>query len=317
MGLESISEPDDMDLDEEDEEAVEGEGEQFFDTLSQSGSASVSSASNNGENRVGRRRKRRDEQGQSEEVDTEEDPVGPETPGPTSRFDIINPPLMRRKKGKGHDVEDEDVEQEGDLAFRAEDAEGFGDEESDIEDDWIDPSLPTPTPTGPPVPAKDNKSYAASSSSSPPSSSNLPPLAKGKAASSAPSSSAKVASSSSAPAKSASGSGSGSGKTKRTKKQVPVPVPAVRLPVPPQEHYPFPVAPVDDLSSSTGSIAAPLYNQDGKERMRNSSTKGGRSNQGQGLGQGGPPTQHRMHTARARDGGRTQSGGVKGILTDD
>ncbi|KAF4618067.1 hypothetical protein D9613_012659 [Agrocybe pediades] len=196
MGLESISEPDDLDLDddeegvevqgEEDEEGDEGEIEQFFETRSRS----ASSASNAGQE-SSRRGSR-----QSEEVDTEEDPVGPMTPGPGSKFDIVSPP--RRGKGKG--------DEEGDLAFRAENGDGFGEddeeEESDIEDDWVDPSLPTPTPTGPPPPPPlattttasrqkpKTEKYAASSSSSPPSSSNLPPLAKGKGSSSATKSSA-------------------------------------------------------------------------------------------------------------------------------
>ncbi|KAF4609688.1 hypothetical protein D9613_012046 [Agrocybe pediades] len=61
--------------------------------------------------------------------------AGPMTPGPGSKFDIVSPP--RRGKGKG--------DEEGDLAFRAEDDDGFGEddkeEESEIEDDWVDPSL--------------------------------------------------------------------------------------------------------------------------------------------------------------------------------
>jgi len=73
-----------------------------------------------------------------------------------------------------------------------------------------------------------------------------------------------------------------------------VPVPMVRIPSPPsQEHYPFPVTPADDPSATP------------QERSRTNSISNNKD-----------PT-HRMHTARARDGGRTQSGGVKGILTDD
>ncbi|KAF9543668.1 hypothetical protein CPC08DRAFT_800476 [Agrocybe pediades] len=308
-GLESISEPDDLDLNddeeglevqgEDDEEGDEGEIEQFFETRSRS----ASSASNAGQE-SSRRGSR-----QSEEVDIEEDPVGPMTPGPGSKFDIVSPP--RRGKGKG--------DEEGDLAFRAEDGDGFGEddeeEESDIEDDWVDPSLPTPTPTGPPPPPATTttssqkpkkEQYAASSSSS-----NLPPLAKGKGSSSATKSSA------SSSATTTKGSSS-----KKGKKQVPVPVPSVRLPAPPpQEHYPFPVtvAPPDDNddysfasnSETSSSVGAPRYTKDG--RTRNVSMKGGAQAQGQGQHQ----HQHRMHNARARDGGRTQSGGgVKGILTN-
>jgi cysteine protease ATG4 len=70
------------------------------------------------------------------------------------------------------------------------------------------------------------------------------------------------------------------GVKKRSKRQVPVPVPAVRIPE--QEHYAFPVIQRNaDEGSREGSA------------------------------------ERRMHNARARDGGRTQSGGVRGILTED
>jgi cysteine protease ATG4 len=261
MGLESISEPDDMDLDDEEglEEEVEGEGEQFFDT--RSGSASTSSASA-ASNHHGRERR-------SEEIDTEEDSVDPLTPGPASRFDIINPPSRRKRNENENEGDEEDEEDDRGLDFRPDDVEGFGDD--DIEDDWVDPSVPTPSPRGPPAPAP---ARVKDPSPSPPSSSNVPPLAKSK--------------SSSSTSKHGLGSGSTSGKSKKAKKQIPVPVPAVRLPSQQQEHYPFPVTPVDDPSLSP------------QDRARSPSTRG-----------------KRMHTARARDGGRTQSGGVKGILTDD
>jgi len=264
MGLESISEPDDMDFDEEGAE-VDGDGdnEPFFD----SNSGSVSSASNS---QAGR-----SERGRSEDVDTEEDPLGPMTPGPNSRFDLVHPSTKKGKARKEDDEDDSDEDQGVD--FRPEDGDGFDD---DIEDDWIDPSLPTPTPSGP-SPAFETPQPPAAPvkepSPSPPSSSNVPPLAKGKSSSS----------------KHSSSSGSGRSKSKKTSKQIPVPVPAVKLPSS-QEHYPFPVASADDGSSTP-------Y----QDRSRTSSTKGG--------GTGGK----RMHTARARDGGRTQSGGVKGIMTDD
>ncbi|KAF9554116.1 hypothetical protein CPC08DRAFT_821905 [Agrocybe pediades] len=154
--------------------------------------------------------------------------------------------------------------------------------------------------------------YVASASSSPPSSSNLPPLAKGKGSSSATKSSASLS------ATTTKGSSSKAGR-----KQVPVPVPSVRLPAPPpQEHYPFPVtaAPPDDTDDdsfasnweTSPSVGAPRYTRDG--RTRNVLMKGGAQAQGQGQHQ--HQHQHRMHNACARDGGRTHSGGVKGILTD-
>ncbi|KAJ7442939.1 peptidase family C54-domain-containing protein [Mycena galericulata] len=82
--------------------------------------------------------------------------------------------------------------------------------------------------------------------------------------------------------------GKGKGRGKKA-----VPVPSV--------HYPFPV------SAEDAAVPAP------QERQRNVTvsprTAAGAAG-GQGQGQ-------RMHTARARDGGRTQSGGVRGILTAD
>ncbi|TFK48111.1 hypothetical protein OE88DRAFT_604347 [Heliocybe sulcata] len=78
------------------------------------------------------------------------------------------------------------------------------------------------------------------------------------------------------------------GKHHERKKSKKSGVPVVRVPSPPPEqHYPFPVtveAPEDSVVSS-------------------------RSNSGQRVPQ--------LHTVRARDGGRTQSGGVKGLPTDE
>jgi cysteine protease ATG4 len=81
------------------------------------------------------------------------------------------------------------------------------------------------------------------------------------------------------------------GSTKKGKKgkkrgEIPVPVPLVKIPSQyPQEHLPFPVT-AEDLSQDTS---------------QDTSTKS---------------MEKRMHTARARDGGRTQSGGVKGVITE-
>ncbi|KAF8063439.1 hypothetical protein FPV67DRAFT_1654673, partial [Lyophyllum atratum] len=145
VGLESISEPDDLDMDfgveegegvgvEEDEdggdeEDGEGEedGEEFYDTRSVSTSSASASGSGSRSGGKGRR-------GRSEEVDTEEDPVDPITPLPNARFSIDTPASHGKK------VE----EQDGREMF----------EEGDIEDDWVDPSIPTPTPGGPYAPAR-------------------------------------------------------------------------------------------------------------------------------------------------------------------
>ncbi|KAJ6522191.1 hypothetical protein DFH09DRAFT_1251014 [Mycena vulgaris] len=85
--------------------------------------------------------------------------------------------------------------------------------------------------------------------------------------------------------------GKSAGKSKGKKKAVPVPVPSV--------HYPFPVS-VEDAAP------VPIVATQ-QERQRNVTVS---PRTGGGGGQ-------RMHTARARDGGRTQSGGVRGVLTED
>jgi cysteine protease ATG4 len=323
IGLESISEPDDMDLDHdevkdddgavgvvdeneaEEEEEEEGEvvefddegaaGEEeedseiFFDTFSGSGSTS----NNSGSPRLRHKRLK------SEDADTEEDPVDPVTPGPNSRFDI---PSSREN---GQEEEKNADEYRG---FEDDEDDSSGD---DIEDDWIDPSLPSPSSTSRPgtrplpkplqqpqplpplVPMKIHGSASTSSSSS----SSSPPVLGSKSKSS---SSRQSSSTSNHSVKM---------KIEKSKKQIPVPVPQVRLLEQPQEqHYPFPVAPVDDLW-----VSSPQH------RVASSQDRGGG---GASNGQGNQhnsaeiAAEKRMHTARARDGGRTQSGGVKGILPE-
>ncbi|KAJ7027134.1 hypothetical protein C8F04DRAFT_1238275 [Mycena alexandri] len=82
----------------------------------------------------------------------------------------------------------------------------------------------------------------------------------------------------------------------RSKKAVPVP----------SVHYPFPVS-VED-GAGTAMPASPPHREREQERQRNV-TVSPRA--------GGGAIGQRMHTARARDGGRTQSGGVRGVLTED
>jgi cysteine protease ATG4 len=252
MGLESVSDPEeiDIDLDEPADEGVDaegevidvgddkdGDGEQFFDTRS-------ASTSSGGAERT---------RGKSEEVDTEEDPVDPITPGPGTRtFDIG---VQGDPNGK--------VGGKGDGDGRRE--EGFESVEDDIEDDWVDSGIPgaqspqaRPQKSKPPVAIME-----------------VPALAKGK-----------------------------SKKAKKGKKGTDVvsTPPAKANPSPgvnqgqqqqQQQHYPFPV-------SQKSADEAPLSPQD--EFVRNLG----------GAGKG-----KRMHTTRARDGGRTQSGGVKGVLPVD
>ncbi|KAJ6491135.1 hypothetical protein C8R45DRAFT_1213185 [Mycena sanguinolenta] len=91
-----------------------------------------------------------------------------------------------------------------------------------------------------------------------------------------------------------------SGKSKakgKSKKATPVPVPSV--------HYPFPVS-AEDGAGGTGRTSP-------RERERNVTVSPRAAGANVAAGAGG----QRMHTAQARDGGRTQSGGVHGILTED
>ncbi|KAG6855157.1 hypothetical protein H0H87_007545 [Tephrocybe sp. NHM501043] len=249
MGLESISEPDpddllldDMDIEDEKEHDEDAE-EQFFDTHSASASTSSTSASGSGSGSV----HRRDGRGTSEEVDTEEDPVDPITPLPNARFSL-GPRPTHQAKDVGEDEHDDGEHVEREMY-----------EEGDIEDDWIDPSVPTPIPTDtPPILV----------------SSSVPAVVYATT----------------------------SKKSRKGRKEIPVPVPLVKVPTPSsnrsqsqnqQEHFPFPMT---QRSAEEASPTRPEH------RTRHASIKN---------------TGKRMHTARARDGGRTQSGGVKGILPED
>ena len=267
MGLESMSEPDDLDLDDDGEgdgvevEANDNDDEPFFDTQS-AGSRGGRSTS---------------DKARSEDVDTEDDPVGPITPGPGSKFEFVDRPEPRTAKPRLKESKGDDSESEGDDDGAA--RRGFGDD--DIEDDWADPLVLDSNP----VPSRGKDT-----SPSPPSSSNVPPLAKSRPAASGSTKSPKSTSSSIPRMK------------MKSKKEQPVPVPGVVIPNNPsqvQEHYPFPVTPADEGASSSPDVV-------GRSRQ-SSATRVTRHPQQQQPG-------YRMHTARARDGGRTQSGGVKGVL---
>ncbi|KAK7457132.1 Cysteine protease atg4 [Stygiomarasmius scandens] len=290
IGLESMSDDEDgLDMPEDEEDELvdpslegdvevqgqgEGEGdadddsEKYYDSRSRSGSASESPSSAGASQEGGgkqRERQRGRQRGKSEEVDTEEDPVDPITPGPANtRFEI--PPMP--KSGVKEEEEDKPFVEEDD---------------DDIEDDWVDPSV----------------------SSSPPPSTRSPSQSRSVVPDVVPMTKTK-----------SNGSTSGSIKKKKKKKekQVPVPVPKVRTSsthgvAKEKESFPFPVAaggedvpPEISHSYSSSSSSGALGDQ---EEVPPSSSS--RISNWEG----------RMHTARARDGGRTQSGGVKGILTDD
>ena len=249
MGLESLSEPDDLDMDmDEEEEEDEEDGERFFDTRSQSASTSSGGGRDQGPNK-------------SDELDTEEDPVDPITPGPGVRS--FEPRAVEKENEPGGVV----------VVVESDGVE---------DDDWVDPSLPSPV-ASPPVPR--------SLVGPPPQRSgsiDLAAFAKGKSA---------LGKKGKKPSKrSRSGSGAVVVKT---------PVPPVVRPQDAQEQlvdqqqqqrqrqhssFPFPMT-----QKSADDVPTPLP----EERPRGSSSvlKG-----------------KRMHTAKARDGGRTQSGGVKGVL---
>ncbi|KAJ7266019.1 hypothetical protein C8J57DRAFT_1718089 [Mycena rebaudengoi] len=105
--------------------------------------------------------------------------------------------------------------------------------------------------------------------------------------------------------KSASGKGKGKEKTEngsKTKKAAAVPVPSV--------HYLFPLSAEDGATGRGQQQQQQCAEERERERRRNVTVSPHRTAQGHGEGQ-------RMQTARMRDGGRTQSGGVRGVLTTD
>ncbi|KAF8174976.1 peptidase family C54-domain-containing protein [Mycena galopus ATCC 62051] len=276
MGLESISDPEEADdadtgFDDGDvssashapsssvSHAVSGTASTFSHTHAHHGSNSTTHSASTS-NSSGAR---------SEEVDTEEDPVAPITPLPTTaRFDLT-PQQSATTKGRGGKTVGEAY---AELQEEGEGDDGFvdaGGEVDDIEDDWIDPVAPPPLP---PVAKKTSSKEKGASSSG-----------KDKSGS-----------------KEKTGSGSGKGKKKKA-----VPVPSV--------HYPFPVSAED----GAGASAMTPQRERERERERNVTVSPRAAGAGAGTGANANTGGQRMHTARARDGGRTQSGGVRGILTED
>jgi cysteine protease ATG4 len=215
MGLESMSEPDDLDLD----EPQDGADEPFFDAQHDRHSSSTSpDTSDKGGTK-------------SSEFDTEDDPMGPITPGPNSRmtFDIKHSDVKEHVDEFDEDDEDEDDDEDDD----------------DDDDDWVDPSMPTPV----------EKPYHI----------RAPAMVHTKSNGSTSSAGSETKSKS---------QGKKSGKKKPEVSQPPA-------------HFPFPSS-IEDT---------PQHQRDQPPETPEHGIK------------------QRMHTARARDGGRTQSGGVKGVLT--
>lgn len=231
MGLESISDPDDieeMDLEEEegievvDDEDVEGQSarahdpeDQFFDTRSTSISPVCSSVKGGTK---------------GSEADTEEDPIGPITPGPNSTFEVDKHEDGTKDLSKNDDFEEINAHEEED------------------DEEWVDPSMPTP------LAQSIERPYA-------------PPIAKAKSTGSTGSASSR--------------------KGKKGRKSKKSSVPFVNTPSPPMKpeaHFPFPRSLEESFHEH--SFEAGNYEK-------------------------------RMNNARARDGGRTESGGVKAVLTGD
>lgn len=208
----------------------EDDDDEFFDA----GSAAVRSPSTSPEpelesaSRGGRK---------GSEVDTEEDVEAPITPGP-NRGSF--PAFAGAVKGKGRE----------------------GDEEGDIEDDWVDPITPI---SPPPV-------QRASSQSS---------VDEGVQG----------------------GTGERGVQKRKTKKRRGTRGEEVRTPQPAmqQQHFPFPVSmrQVDEVE--------PMGVAGGHRRVIAPTVTQKRA----------PQMQMQMRAARAKDGGRTQSGGVRAIPTDD
>ncbi|GBE78643.1 peptidase family C54-domain-containing protein [Sparassis latifolia] len=223
MGLESISEPD-IDMPEDDDEDA------LDDDRSSSTSPDTSVSVQDG--------------GAKSEADTEEDPVGPITPGAgKNSLDIPHP-------AKG--TVPQPISRESSLDF-----------DDDEDEEWMDPSTDTP-------PLSPDAEVPPPSPSSPPVQVYAPPLAQATSTGSTISASTHASGKKRRKFKSKkSGSGSGSA-----------------LPEP-QMQFPFPATQAEE----------PLSDAQLEE------TRSKRIPQ--------------MRTAKARDGGRTQSGGVRGVPADD
>lgn len=250
MGLESISEPD-IDMPEDDEDELE----RFSSERSPSASPDTSVSAQDGV-------------AAKSEVDTEEDPIDPITPGPgKGSFDIIESPQKK---------EDLTVN----VSRGANESLTFDDEE-DEDEEWVDPSEFTPqTPSPgwhiPSLPPSDPPSQSQSTHSQHPFL-QAPPMTESRSSSSAMSRQSSSGSSKPRERRKPKKSTSSSGHTVMTR---------TRSSSQDQQQYPFPAtAPGDEEDIPIG----------------------------RSMGKGIP----QMRTAKARDGGRTQSGGVRGVPTDD
>lgn len=241
MGLESISEPD-IDMPEDDDELEDGSDSEHGRSRSASVSSPDTSVSAQGGPGSGT--------GSKSEVDTEEDPIDPITPGPgRATFELGTdeaPEMMKREESTGSTSLD------------------FEDEE---DEEWVNPEFTPQTPS------------PAWSTPSPPLHLQAPPMVKSHSVSSTASVESEPHGKRRKSKKSSSSQGTISRSHSRREKQASTQS---------HEQYPFPSDPAfDDEGPKQPAVI--------RESKR----------------------VPQMRTAKARDGGRTQSGGVRGVPTDD
>lgn len=254
VGLESFSEPD-IDMPEDDEDELE----RFSSERSPSASPDTSVSVQDGVAAS---------TGSKSEVDTEEDPIDPITPGAgKSSFDIIEPPKKE--------------ELTINVSGNAEDSLAFDDDEDDDDEEWVDPSEFTPQTPSPgwptsSLPTPETQPQPQTQAQQP--FLQAPPMTESRSTSSVISRQSSSGSSKPRERRKPKKSTSSSAHT----------VMRSRSQSQDQQQYPFPA------SSNAG---------DEEEEVPVA------RNAGKGVPQ--------MRTAKARDGGRTQSGGVRGVPTDD
>ena len=319
---------DEEDDDDDDDDSDEGE-EQFFDTRSGSSvSAGRMSRSRSGASdaSTGTTSTTNSNNRDLDNTSTEEEGNDPVTPGPNARFDMVR--IREGERTRKATIKGVPV------AVGVGKERGGSDGEGDIEDDWVEPSLTTPMPDRygryAPSPSSrekegegdsftmvskptgeagasaggddgddgfddfDDLAGAALKTPTPASTPVAPPVKKSKSKSTKDKEKEKDK------------------EKRKKKKQMPVPVPMARtsskskskapaVVVQEQVHYPFPVTP-----------GAGGEEEDKEDEYELSYSYSASASEG-----AGGDKVRRMHTARARDGGRTQSGGVKGILAED
>ena len=250
---------------------------------------------------------------QSEDVMTEEDPVGPMTPGPTT----VNTGVYEHNQLTKADSE-----------FKAMDDDFLDDDE-----EWVDPSLPTPqardTPQFPFVPISTENSTATTASYVS-ASSTYSGMQRRNGGGSRSGSASREQGGDKGTEQTKHSEASRSSKVKPSKSNRSS---MQRSDVPPvQVYYPFPVVDdrePDDLEFNDLSSASDSSRTGQSHQRQRTGTASSRTpiasvtlrntNSGLGVGTGGSANGggSRIRNTRGRDGGRTQSGGVRGIVTSE